>query len=314
MLLPGDKVSFINERLNGTVKRIIDKKQVLLLLDDGFEFPANINELVLKERAGGKEQEQAKKDTSIVADEVDVSDKLYFGTLSEDTGKGILIKAYLVNTTPHLLLFALFNTTGGIVKGIMHGVLEHSRALSVFNFALSEYEQYRNLALQAIRYVESADQLPAPEHIPFRLKQVSLLKENTMIPVIRKQGYLVNLSDLLQGLYPDPKPLKETVSSLKKPDPVPDIIDLHLEELTDSPKGMMPHAALELQMKVFQNSLEKALAQDLKQVTFIHGVGQGRLKQEIRKSLGINPFVQGFDDADHKKFGYGATIVFLKSR
>src|ERR1700721_973966 len=103
---PGDKVSYINDNLSGTVKRIIDKKQVLVLLDDGFEIPVNISELVITSNRGGNVE--VGKDESIISEEVDTSDKIFFGAITEDTGKGHLVKAYLVNTTGRLLQFSLF--------------------------------------------------------------------------------------------------------------------------------------------------------------------------------------------------------------
>jgi hypothetical protein len=310
-ILPGDRVSYINDKLSGTVKRIIDKKQVLLLLDDGFEIPANINELVVTEKTGG-DREKLESELSIIAEEVDKTDKMFFGAVTEDTGKGQLVKTYLVNTTHSLIKFALFNTTNGNYRGLFHGELEPSRALKLVEFMLAEATDYRNLVLQVISYAENPASLAVPLHVPFKIRPVALIKDQKIIPVLKQKGFLINLSDLEHSADADDK--QKLLPKVIKPEPVPDIIDLHLEELTENPKGLMPHAALELQMKVFNNSLEKAIAQDMQHVTFIHGVGQGRLKGEIRKVLGLNPYIHRFEDGDPKKFGYGATKVFLKSR
>ena len=52
----GDKVSFLNDRLTGTVLRRLDKNRVLVSLDDGFEIPANVTELVLVQKAAGSKE------------------------------------------------------------------------------------------------------------------------------------------------------------------------------------------------------------------------------------------------------------------
>jgi hypothetical protein len=311
--LPGDRVSFINDKLSGTIKRIIDKKQVLLLLDDGFEIPASTNELVVIEKAKGNDNIQD-TDQSIIAEDVDKSDKIFFGAVAEDTGKGTLIKTYLINTTPNLIQFSLFNRTMSQIKGLAHGELEASRAIKLVQFSINEATDFKNLVFYYISFSENPKELIPPQQINFKLRSVSLIKDQKLIPVLKQKGLLINLTD--QQQVDDNDETKKILAPPKvnKPEPIPDLIDLHIEELTDSPKALEPHAAFELQMKVFNNSLEKALAQDLNHITYIHGIGQGRLKGEIRKVLGLNPYIQSFEDADHKKFGYGATIVYLKNR
>ena len=42
----GDKVKFLNEEGQGVVTRIIDKKLVGVMIDEGFELPVMKNELI----------------------------------------------------------------------------------------------------------------------------------------------------------------------------------------------------------------------------------------------------------------------------
>jgi dsDNA-specific endonuclease/ATPase MutS2 len=48
------------------------------------------------------------------------------------------------------------------------------------------------------------------------------------------------------------------------------------------------------------------------EIVFIHGVGNGVLKQEIQKKLAGNKNVAWFQDAQKEKFGYGATRIKIK--
>ena len=308
---PGDRVSYVNDNLNGTVKRIIDKKQVLILLDDGFEIPANISELIVTKSIDSNNDNATSNDLSIIAEDVDTSDKIYFAAILEDTGKGQLVKPHLINTTSKLLQFSLFKISEGHANGIAHGEIEPSRAMKLMTFLLSETSEYRNLLIQYMFFVEDQDSIPTPEKVSFKIKPVALFKERHIIPVLKQQGFLINLTDLNQVQSTD---LPYYMRPVSKNEPIPDIIDLHLEELTDNPKALPPQEALQLQMSVFNQAFEKAIANDLPNITFIHGVGKGILKVEIRKVLGSNPYIQGFEDADPKKFGSGATIVYIKSR
>ena len=308
---PGDKVSYINTKLSGTVKRIIDKKQVLLLLDDGFEIPANISELVVTERIGGNNPEGPNSNDAIIADDVDTSDKIYFGAITEDTGKGLIINAYLVNTTSSLLQFALYKTKEFKYSGLAHGEIEPSRAMKVLTFQMADASDYKNLVLQYLLYADESAKLVPPAQVNFKIKPVALFKERNLVPVLRQQGFLLDLTDL------NPDQATEVplyMRPMQKSAPVPDIIDLHLEELTEKPKNLTPPEAIQLQMSVFNQSLEKAIAQDLDNITFIHGVGKGILKEEIKRVLASNPYIHSFADADPKKFGQGATVVYIKNR
>ncbi|MFP4019887.1 MAG: Smr/MutS family protein [Bacteroidales bacterium] len=47
-------------------------------------------------------------------------------------------------------------------------------------------------------------------------------------------------------------------------------------------------------------------------MVFIHGVGNGRLRYELRKSLDKDYPDLDYQDASFQEYGYGATLVFLR--
>ena len=65
---------------------------------------------------------------------------------------------------------------------------------------------------------------------------------------------------------------------------------------------------LEIQLKHFAKEMDHALRNHFKKMIFIHGVGNGKLKNEIRKELRHYPGV-AFKDADSRNYGQGATEV-----
>ncbi|MFP4619823.1 MAG: DUF2027 domain-containing protein, partial [Bacteroidales bacterium] len=90
-------------------------------------------------------------------------------------------------------------------------------------------------------------------------------------------------------------------------------VDLHIEELVDKPKGLSNKEMLEIQMGKFQTALEGALkTPKTKKIVFIHGVGNGRLRYELRKYLDRHYPNLDYQDASFKEYGYGATLVFLR--
>jgi dsDNA-specific endonuclease/ATPase MutS2 len=69
---------------------------------------------------------------------------------------------------------------------------------------------------------------------------------------------------------------------------------------------------LRFQLAAFHKNLEGAIVHHFQNIIFIHGVGNGTLRNEIHKQLGKHPHVKTFKDARKEKFGYGATEVILK--
>jgi dsDNA-specific endonuclease/ATPase MutS2 len=90
-------------------------------------------------------------------------------------------------------------------------------------------------------------------------------------------------------------------------------VDLHIEKLTDRDVGTMSNSEiLKIQLQAFQDNLDRALAANMHEIVFIHGTGNGVLRQEIHKILSRNKLIRFYEDARKEKFGYGATLVRLK--
>lgn len=88
-------------------------------------------------------------------------------------------------------------------------------------------------------------------------------------------------------------------------------IDLHLEELVEFPMRLDDWQRLHTQMSHAKKCLSAAFNQKIRKLVFIHGVGTGVLKTELRN------YLAGFDnisfkDADYREYGSGATEVFIK--
>jgi dsDNA-specific endonuclease/ATPase MutS2 len=86
-------------------------------------------------------------------------------------------------------------------------------------------------------------------------------------------------------------------------------VDLHAHELLESQRGMTNGDIVVYQLEHFERMLRNAEEKKMKRVIFIHGVGQGVLRQEIRRILNeYYPHCE-FMDAPYHIYGYGATEV-----
>lgn len=87
-------------------------------------------------------------------------------------------------------------------------------------------------------------------------------------------------------------------------------VDLHIHQLMKSEKGMSSYDKLNLQLETAKRQLEFAIRKRIQKVVFIHGVGEGVLKEELKYLFGRYENVKYYD-ADYQKYGLGATEVYI---
>lgn len=90
------------------------------------------------------------------------------------------------------------------------------------------------------------------------------------------------------------------------------VVDLHIEKLSDSWKHMTNFEILTLQLKTFEKYFDLSVAHHQPSLTIIHGVGTGKLKDEIHDILKIKKEVKSFVNQYHSLYGYGATEIYFQ--
>jgi len=94
-------------------------------------------------------------------------------------------------------------------------------------------------------------------------------------------------------------------------EPAHSVIDLHIEKLTDSWKHLSNFEILTIQLKYFEKYYELAVAHRQPNLIVIHGVGSGKLRDEIHEILKSKKEVKTFVNQYHPNFGYGATEIYF---
>ncbi|MCD6564809.1 MAG: Smr/MutS family protein [Bacteroidales bacterium] len=89
-------------------------------------------------------------------------------------------------------------------------------------------------------------------------------------------------------------------------------IDLHITEILENHSGMSNGEILKVQLDRFTTALEGVLKTDQRKIVFIHGLGNGKLKFEVRKLLDTKYNHLKYQDASFKEYGYGATMIILR--
>ena len=87
-------------------------------------------------------------------------------------------------------------------------------------------------------------------------------------------------------------------------------VDLHIHQLVKNTKGMTNFEMLNIQLEAAKRQLEFAIRKRIQKVVFIHGVGEGILKEELYYLFNRYENVKIYD-ADYQKYGMGATEVYI---
>ncbi|HXB93767.1 MAG TPA: Smr/MutS family protein [Puia sp.] len=89
-------------------------------------------------------------------------------------------------------------------------------------------------------------------------------------------------------------------------------LDLHIEKLTDKPGALDNFEMLTLQLQTFEKYFDLAVAHHLPSMIVIHGVGSGKLRDEIHELLRAKRNVKSFINRYDPRYGYGATEIFFQ--
>ncbi|MGN6532734.1 MAG: Smr/MutS family protein [Ginsengibacter sp.] len=95
-------------------------------------------------------------------------------------------------------------------------------------------------------------------------------------------------------------------------EPPRSVVDLHIEKLMDNWKALSNFDILAIQLKNFEKYYNLAVAHRQPNLIIIHGVGTGKLRNEIHEILKTKKEVRTFANQYHHDFGFGATEIFFQ--
>ncbi len=137
--------------------------------------------------------------------------------------------------------------------------------------------------------------------------------KNELIKMDEDFSFDFNTSTPTESILKDKEPLKRKNTPIpsKKERNAPAMeVDLHINQLIKSTKGMDNYDMLNLQMDTAKRQLEFAIKNRVQRLVFIHGVGEGVLRTELEFLLNRYDNLK-FYDADYQKYGRGATEVYI---
>ena len=89
-------------------------------------------------------------------------------------------------------------------------------------------------------------------------------------------------------------------------------VDLHADSLLETTAGMNSFDILNYQLGVVRKTLDAHIKEKGKKIVFIHGKGEGVLRNAISQELRRKYPRCVSQDASFQKYGFGATMVIIK--
>ncbi|MCA1744600.1 MAG: DUF2027 domain-containing protein [Bacteroidales bacterium] len=286
----GDRIRFLNEVGGGTVTRI-EGSLVFVEDEDGFEVPISASEVVVIEKAGGAGNASGCKDAAPYC-------SYLISWLGED-GYMHALHQGLIEPNTKLPLDEQLARELDVTYDIQLILFKKGKpypAVAPVSTSLSNKARrfYKENSFRANDFFYQPAVLFSIIKNELEKKMDLLTEKETKAIILEKEG----------GDAAPPKAKRKSTPELLE-------VDLHIHELIDSVVGLSNGEMLQIQMDRFHVVMDENKNAKGRRIVFIHGVGNGILKTEIRKQLdrkykGIN-----YQDASFREYGYGATMVIV---
>lgn len=234
---------------------------------------------------------------------------------------------FIINDSPYRVFYSLSKWEEGLVAPLRSGFLYPDTKEPVVEFKREELNEDVTLNIQSLFFKNRSFVAQQPEFYDLKLNPTKFFKPGSFVDndyfeekallytiVDSKKDELIksltskNIEEVIREKESAPKVIRKTETK----QPEIEEVDLHIHELVDNPSDYTPGQIIEIQLARFKVALEGAINGKTQKMVFIHGVGNGKLKHEVRKELQKNYPKLKFQDASFKEYGYGATMVFIR--
>lgn len=335
----GDRVLVLHSEEEGEVVDIINNKMVMVDVR-GVKFPAYIDQLdfpyfkrfMEKSKAAQptkkpkKYIEEVPKEKNVIADKTQSGIWLTFIPVmdTDDFGDEVVeeLKIHLVNRTSKAYKFEytldylgeegfkLMNQINAFQDFYIHDMpFENINDSPSFNFTFSLQPPEKGKA----EFYETSLKLK-PKQVFNKIQDIRLKGEATFSYRLLEEYPAKAVEEKLDVSSLSNKGYKiySASSARQHLEPAKHEIDLHIEKLSPAHESLTSFEKLTLQVQTLEKYLDLAVAHHLPSMIVIHGVGTGKLRDEIHEILRMRRDVKSFINRYHPAYGYGATEVFFQ--
>ncbi len=238
-------------------------------------------------------------------------------------------ETYMVNDSNYYIHYTYMVAEGNAWTVRSVGEVEPNTKLFIEEFGRDRLEELGHIAVQLTAYKKDKPFLLKPAtDVQFRLDPVKfyklhLFQENRFFEQPALLFTIVENDEVARPLVVDSKRLKEQMykneavvtneaKKKQKKDDGTVVIDLHAEEILETTAGMNSADILHYQLDMFKKTMAEYKQKKGQKIVFIHGKGEGVLRQAILHELGYRYKSCTWQDASFQEYGYGATLVTIK--
>lgn len=308
----GDKVRVLSSTEEGLVVGI--KNDIVEVeIEDGFTIPVLDRDIVVvssseREYFGGEStsDEEVEQETFVSR----ATGEVYVSLVKHQNASGYQLS--IINHTTDSIFYHAYRKKESRWIKLDAGELS-DLTFQTLSKTVSDGE---TISISYVKLVTDVDTVPKSIENTFKVKSQWFLKELSTIPLIRSEGHFfpigasvipIDTDELKNAMFGEGRNTPKSSYS-----PVGILLDLHIDELTDTSETLPKNDILPFQLEAFESHLDKAISAGNDELTVVHGVGNGTLKHNIQKKLSGHPHIAYFKDAQKEKFGYGAIYIKFK--
>ncbi len=335
----GDKVLLLHSNEEGEVVDIINDKMVLIDVD-GVRFPVYMDQIDFpyfkrfSEKKSFDKLSTDKKKDKVYIDNIKkekatskykVSEGVWISFLplfDKDVFDDDIVesfKIYLINQTDEPYHFAYQISFSGNID------FEHTNQIfSLSDFYLHDvpFEQMNDSPKFSFDFSLVNRNKKKAEHFEasIKIKAKQLFQKIEEMKMKNEPTFSYQLFEHYPDKPEDIKPdyintygqLYDASKARQKLEPARSVIDLHIEKLSNDWERLSNFEILTLQLSVFEKYYNLAIAHHQPNLIVVHGIGSGKLRDEIHEILKSKPEVKNFVNQYHHNFGFGATEIFFQ--
>lgn len=341
----GDIVRFLNSVGGGRVVRI--EGNIAYVDEDGFETPVLLKECVVVTPVNAAPQaqskyvapatvvpEQPKVPKTEAIEETETGEKLNIVLAYEPAEIKHLntttFDAYLVNDSNYFLYFTYLTRADGagwVTR--FAGIVEPNIQLFLGEVTREQLPEMDRVAIQYIAFKRDKEfSLKAPVAVEYRLDTTKFFKLHCFhdnvyfdtpviaIDIVKNdipyRSMVIDssqLEDAMRQKRAADRPSRQPVQKKEKRPGVIEV-DLHIHELLDTTAGLSNSDMLEVQLQEFRRVMAENIKKKGQKIVFIHGKGEGVLRNALLKELKKYPHCTA-QDASFREYGFGATQITI---
>ena len=245
-----------------------------------------------------------------------------------------IFETYLVNDSNYYLSYLYASPTAGGMKLRAQGIIEPNTKLFIEEFGREQLGELERVNLQLISFKEEKNYMKKPAvDVELRIDTVKFYKLHTFStdsPFFDEPALIYDIvrdDRPVRQVYVEADDLKEALLQKKKEDSRPRHtpqparkqkadntveVDLHIHELLDNTNGMSNGDMLNYQLDVFRKTMDEYRGKKNQRLVFIHGKGEGVLRNALLKELKSKYGSCISQDASFREYGFGALLIIIK--